>query len=227
MAHYFKENLSLTAHDAELLAVVKAIAIEFRPNSIFKPDEEWHQYVVLSLNKFLHDTPPQGSDELRDALALLKADSAEKSAPATVPGSAASSHSDLAMPTDSTAAHAHSRPSKKRSILSQEDGMRSWLVQAATKQPNYQEKTPSFTVHTKGEYTVRVSEGAIPTLEFNLSGPATVQIKTVGPSGAVPSRPELLPPSNHTGLRPCGALPGTFHSMGPNDAKPAPCCASP
>ncbi|KAK1773740.1 hypothetical protein QBC45DRAFT_339224 [Copromyces sp. CBS 386.78] len=226
MAHYFKETLSLTGRDAELFAVLKAIAIKFRPY-LFPPDEEWQQYVLLSLNKLLHDRPPKSSDELRDALAVLKADSAEKSAPATVSGSAASRHSDLAMPSESTAAHAQSMPPTKRSILSQEDGMRSWLVQAATKQPNNQEKTQSFTVLTKDEYSVRVSEGAIPTLQFYLSGPATVQIKTVGPSGAVPSRSELLPPSNHTGLRPCGALPGTFHSMGPNDTRPAPCCASP
>ncbi|KAJ4392536.1 hypothetical protein N0V85_006969 [Neurospora sp. IMI 360204] len=208
MAHLFREGFSLTGNDAELVAALKAIAVKFRPNTY---DEEWYQYAVLSLNKFLRDTPPEGSDELRNALAALKADSTH--------------HPDLPTPTESTTGVAQSTPATKNSAPSQKVDTKA--QKGATKRPKIQEKAPSFTVHTKGEYTVRVSEGATPTVEFNLNGPATVQIKTAGPSGAASSRPVPVPVDNPSDLRPCGAVPGTYHQMSLFDPTPAPCCASP
>ncbi|KAK3388309.1 hypothetical protein B0T20DRAFT_365203 [Sordaria brevicollis] len=211
MAHYFRDGLSLTGDDAELLAALKAIAIKYQP-SLFNPnhDKELHQFVVLSLQRLLRDAPPKGSTELHHALAFLKADASP------YPG---------VKPPETSTALSPSPINKKRAQMEKS---------SAPTPPEKQEKmpnTPNFTVHTKGEYTVRVSEGDSPSLEFSMTGPATIQVKTATPSSHLLSPPqEHLNDNNHGGVRsgrrPCGAVPGTFHSMGPNDPTPAPCCAS-
>ncbi|EGO60097.1 hypothetical protein NEUTE1DRAFT_36785 [Neurospora tetrasperma FGSC 2508] len=217
----FRKRSHLTGDDLELAEVLKAIAAKFSHYPWIPDDKEaqqYRQFGIRSLQKFLRDVPSQGSDELRDALAALKADLV--------------SDPDLPpKPTQSSTAVAQSSSARKRTFAQTDDGE----TQEAPpyKRVKVNEEAPNFTVYTKGAYTVHVSEGGTPAVELNLNGPATVQIKTSGTSAsggdAAPSRPDPAPApffKPHV-LRRCGAYPGTYHQMSPHDPRPAPCCTYP
>ncbi|EAA28201.1 hypothetical protein GE21DRAFT_8468 [Neurospora crassa] len=223
MAHIFRRRKTSDLHgdDVELAEVLKAIAAKFSHKPWYPDDEEaqqYRQFGIRSLKKFLRDLPSQGSDELRDAVTALKADLV--------------SDPDLPAPnTESSTAVAQSSSTGKRTFAQTDDGE----TQEAPplKRVKTHEEAPDFTVYTKGAYTVHVSEGGTPAVELNLNGPATVQIKTSSTSasapGAAPSRPDPVPAPFFKPyiLRRCGAYPGTYHQMSPSDPRPAPCCTYP
>ncbi|KAL0475924.1 hypothetical protein QR685DRAFT_603047 [Neurospora intermedia] len=214
----FRKRSHLSGEEAELAGVLKAIAIKFSHYPSIPDDEEarqYRQFGIQSLKKFLRDVPAQGSDEVRDAMAALKADLV--------------SDPDLPAPTtESSTAVAQSSSARKRTFAQTDDGE----TQEAPplKRVKANEEAPNFTVYTKGAYTVHVSEGGTPAVELNLNGPATVQIKTAGPSASAPgaahSGPDPVPAPFFKPyiLRRCGAYPGTYHQMSPHDPRPAPCC---
>ncbi|KAK3493631.1 hypothetical protein B0T13DRAFT_530910 [Neurospora crassa] len=217
----FRKRFHLTGDDLELAEVLKAIAAKFS-HYPWNPDNEeaqqYRQFGIQSLKKFLRDLPSQGSDELRDAVTALKIDLV--SDPDQPPKS-----------TQSGTAVTQSSSTRKRSITQTDDGE----TQEAPppKRVKENEEAPNFAVYTKGAYTVQLSEGGTPAVELNLNGPATVQIKTSGTSAsggdAAPSRPDPVPAPFFKPyiLRRCGAYPGTYHQMSPSDPRPAPCCTYP